>query len=297
MISDLDNQRFIMNAILNLNGNFRMEYISNISGLQEELSKQQAKIVEQNTLIEQQYKLLSQSNENLKNFAHIAAHDIKSPARAINSFAQILNHKLETSSKTKPLIYYSQIIQKASANLINLVSSILMYAESDSKQLEMSVIELTDVMDTVKFNLGEVINSKNAKIIDFTDSTYVLGHKEQLIQLFQNLISNALKYQNKSSEPIIKIECKKYNSKVAISISDNGIGIEEKNLYKIFEPFIRLHPSSTYTGTGLGLSTCLRVIENHGSQICIESELSKGTTITFALSNSSVEGSSETGCE
>lgn len=286
-IHHLDNQRYLMNLILKLNANYQLKNIENISSLHAELALQQQKIVDQNKLIEQQQKSLIESNESLRTFAYIAAHDIKSPARVIYSFAQLLNDKLQLNPSAKPFINYTKIIQQASNNLIKLVSSILVYADSDSKEMELTAVDLSKVLDTVKFNLGETIKASKAEINFIPTSHDVLGHKEQLIQLFQNIISNGIKYQDGSKSPIINVQGKSVKSKVVISINDNGIGIQDKDLYRIFEPFQRLHASSKYSGSGLGLSTCLRVIDNHKSHICIESYPSKGTTFTFALAKSS----------
>lgn len=282
-IKNLDIQRKLLDLILDLDENYQLQRMTSIHGLQLKLAKLQEKILGQNKTIEQQQISLLKSNENLKAFAYIAAHDIKSPARVINSFAQLMNDKLQSSSDIKIAINYSKIIQKASSNLIDLVSSILYYAEADSSKLQMSPVNLTEVIETVEFNLGGVIRSSNATILNQVNSVQVIGHKEQLIQLFQNLISNGIKYQDDFTEPVIKIDKSMHKSKVAISISDNGIGILDQHLDKIFVPFKRLHSSVKYDGTGLGLSTCLKIIENHHSHICVESQAEVGTTFTFAL--------------
>lgn len=286
-MKDLDNQRSILNMITALDNSYHLDQIQKNSNLQLELARHQKQMIEQKKIAEQQNVSLLQSNENLKTFAHTAAHDIKSPARVIYSFSQLMNDKLQNSSDITDVINYTKIIQTASKNLLELISSILNYAESESTELEISLVDLKDILNTVRFNLSETIQTSGAQIVDLVGSNYVHGHKEQLIQLFQNLIGNGLKFQDGSKPPKIKIEYKSFKSKIAISISDNGIGIQDKNLYKIFNPFRRLNSSSKFDGTGLGLSTCLNVLKNHGSHICVVSDSSGGTTFTFSLTKAS----------
>lgn len=286
-IKDLDYQRHLISMIINMNANFQVLPNSNTYSLHLELARLHKKTIQQSKSLTLQQISLQKTNDNLRAFAYIAAHDIKAPARAIHSFAQLIQSKIKPSDHSESVAKYSDIIKVASKNLINLVSSILSYSETDAKEFDMKTVNLNTIIDIVKINLSDLIKSKNAIITIFNNPVYVQGQQEQLIQLFQNLIGNALKFQDGSATPEVHIECEELKSKYVISIIDNGIGIDKQNLYKIFKPFQRLHSSPDYVGSGLGLSTCLKVIENHDSHICIESDKSKGTTFRFTLPKSS----------
>lgn len=282
-MKELDYQRKLINLIVNMDADFQVENQLKVVDLEIQLSKLQTKTMQQNIRLKRQHESLKETNENLKTFAYIAAHDIKAPARAIYSFAQLIQAKLKPSEHTETVTKYSDIIKSASKNLINLVSSILSYSETESKEFEMKTINLNKIIDIVKINLSELIETKNGTITCFDDPIYVDGQKVQLVQLFQNLIGNALKFQDGSKTPEVIIDYQELKDKYVISVTDNGIGIDQQNLYKIFEPFQRLHSTPEYIGSGLGLSTCLKVIENHKSHICIESNKSEGTRFSFTL--------------
>ena len=144
-------------------------------------------------------------------------------------------------------------------------------------------LSLNQVLQMVMLNLTDTINSSNAKVLLPKSDFFINGRKMQIMQLFQNLIGNGLKYQNGRELPCVTIEAKEVGDKIRIAVIDNGIGILQENLKKIFEPFKRLHNAAEYSGSGIGLATCKKIIEKIGSEFSVNSEVGKGSTFTFDL--------------
>lgn len=143
---------------------------------------------------------------------------------------------------------------------------------------------MKSILDIVKNNLTERIKKASAELKVPEDDFYFYGKRMQLVQLFQNLIGNAIKYQNGKDLPRVVIKAEESERKIRISIIDNGIGISSENLEKIFEPFKRLHANAEYKGSGIGLATCKKIVENFDSELHVTSEPGKGSCFRFSLS-------------
>lgn len=235
-------------------------------------------------------KQLEQSNKSLQQFASVASHDLKEPLRKISMFADMVmdaeKDNLSSSSIDKLVR-----MQTSSRSMMRMIQDILSFSMLEEKQ-QKEFAGLQDIVEDVVDLLDESIKEKKAQIhFDQLPEAYVIP--SQMRQVFQNLISNALKFSKKDVPPIIiitsrwtsqPVEGLKPASKyLEISICDNGIGIEEEYLQMIFDLFKRLHAKAEYEGSGLGLSIAKRIIDNHGGCITATSAPGEGTCFKITL--------------
>lgn len=226
---------------------------------------------------------LNETNNDLEQFIHVISHDIKEPIRKIVTYAsdliEVPNEPIE--SKKDNL----KIIKNSALRLNSLVDDLVKYSMTTTKNIEQE-IDLNEVLTDVVDDLEIIINERSAKI-NFRDLPKIQGSLVQMRQLFSNLISNSLKYRKVKVKPIITITAtvassvdtnfpKKVFNK--LSVEDNGIGMNEENIKKIFTIFQRLHTPEQYSGNGIGLAICKRIMENHMGRIEVESKLNEGST-------------------
>ncbi len=223
---------------------------------------------------------LSQSNKELKRFAYIASHDLQEPLRTIDAYCKLLGQQIGPKMNNAAKESFTEITAsvKRSRGLIN---DLLSYSRLSIKAKELEKTSLDLVVDHVKHNLASSIK-ENSVVIKSSPLPEVLGDFPQLTQLFQNLISNAIKF-NRETPPEIVINTKEQGEFWAISVADNGIGIDLKYQQLIFDIFQRLHNQDEYEGTGIGLAICKKVIDRHGGTISVDSQPGKGSTFTFTL--------------
>lgn len=245
------------------------------------LNEEVIKINEINT---RQNKLLEEVNENLSNFAHVAAHDLKAPLRTITSFTGILSRKYreKMTPKDKEL---QDLITSGCADLSNIIDNLLEFSKvSKGEQLTFQVVDLNELIDKSINLLQQNIEESGTTIYVHEDLPKVKGVRELLQNLFLNLLSNAIKFRKPDHAPTIHINYEiQENELVEISIKDDGIGIEEEYLQEIFQLFRKLNDSSTYEGSGIGLATSKKIIEKHGGRIGVESEYGKGAEFKFTI--------------
>ncbi|MFN0274698.1 MAG: ATP-binding protein [Chitinophagales bacterium] len=245
-----------------------------------EKKDKEAKLLRQkNEEIETYATQLEVSNNQLKQFAHIASHDLKEPLRMVSSYAKLLERsiskKLDENEKE-----YLQFMVQGTITMQNLVNDLLTLSHINYVSDTLPV-NLNKVMHLTLTNLDSSIKEKNAKIT-FKNLPIVNGEETQMLQLFQNLISNAIKY-NENKTPTVKISCTKKKSFFEFTISDNGIGIGEEYREKVFQIFQRLHTRNEYSGTGIGLTICKKIIDQFGGKIWIESNNNGGSNFIFTL--------------
>lgn len=236
-------------------------------------------------------KVLENSNQDLMQFASVASHDLKEPLRKIETFGNLLQHKLQDRFEKEELHYLDKIIN-ASQRMKSLIDDILLFAKMTGTNLRMEEVDLNTVIQRVSDDLEIPIREKNAQLI-VGDLPAVRAVKIQMHQLFQNLLSNALKFNDKD-KPVIAIEsvaisktlAQKLNISVkdftAVRVKDNGIGFQDQYNEKIFGLFQRLH-GSKFEGTGIGLAIGRKIIENHNGFITVESKPGKGTEFTVVF--------------
>lgn len=252
-----------------------------ISLATKELKDKNKLISKQNETLEDNLRQREHIIERLKKFASVLSHDIKEPARTIYSFSQILDGKLSKKIEGKE-IDFLEIIVSSSKRLTKMIDTLYKYSNETLIYLDaFTKVDLLKVVKSVEVDLKLKIQEKNAKLI--YDGLAIIDGQEVLIyQLFQNLISNALKYSKKDVHPIIRITTQITNNEVLISIEDNGIGIDEKAHNEIFELFKRV-VNSTDTGHGIGLATCKEIVDIHSGKIWLESKVGVGSTFFIRL--------------
>ncbi len=227
---------------------------------------------------------LKRSNEELSQFAHIAAHDLQSPLRGIISFAQLLERNARDRLSPVEREFLSHILGSA-LTMQELVEALLRFAQVGQGEIEDKPVEMDTVLDAALQSLQVQIDEVGAKITRGV-LPLVRGDSVQLVQLLQNLLANALKYRRPEERPDIVITAVTEREHSTFAVEDNGEGIAADYLESIFEPLKRLHGAEV-PGTGLGLSTCQRIVNGHGGRIWVESQPGIGSTFYFTLPNAS----------
>lgn len=230
---------------------------------------------------------LKRSNHDLQQFAYVASHDLKTPLRSISGFIQLLERKYAHSFEEGAQSLINRT-RDATRRLEQLTDDLLAYARVNSDMTPFVVVDLNDVSTEVTHLLDAVITETGARVT-VASLPSVRGARTQLVQLLLNLISNALKYC-KNRSPVIRISAVRQGSDWAVSVEDNGIGIEEKHYERIFEVFKRLHGQNEYAGTGIGLAVCRRVVHHHGGKIWVSSVAGQGSTFYFTIPTIHQEG-------
>ncbi|NVJ59521.1 MAG: PAS domain S-box protein [Gammaproteobacteria bacterium] len=228
--------------------------------------------------LERQNRALERSNKELESFAFIASHDLKEPLRKIISFGQLIKEEVEAKLEPDTKDYLQYMIS-ATVRMQSLLQSLLTYSRVTSRAKPFENVALNQVIKTVLTDLELKIEETEADI-QVVELPEILAEPSQMYQLFQNLISNSLKYRKSDETPRIKIYSEQVNiHQVTVFVEDNGIGFEQKYSEQIFEMFKRLHGRSEYEGTGVGLAICRKIVEHHGGTIMATSSPGEGTVI------------------
>ncbi|MFL0805383.1 MAG: PAS domain-containing protein [Agarilytica sp.] len=228
---------------------------------------------------------LKQSNNDLERFAHVASHDLQEPLRVISSYVQLINKRYNDKLGDGAKEFFGFIVDGCK-RMQQLINDLLDFSRVVQNDLVTSRVDLKDTMKHVERNLAKKMES-SAAIITHKDLPSVIANRSLLERLLQNLINNSLKYQDTSTPPVIEITTKEEDHEWVISVKDNGIGIDEKYFDKIFIIFQRLHTVDEYSGTGVGLAICQRIVHAHGGRVWVESILGEGTTFSFTLPKTS----------
>jgi signal transduction histidine kinase len=233
--------------------------------------------------LKQENKKLKKSNAELEDFAYIASHDLKEPLRKITNFSERLKTKYYDNLDETARLYIDRM-EVASNRMQLLIDDLLRYSRVSRTDIETQVLDMKRVFNTVEDKLETLIVEKGAKIIR-KQLLPIKGNKILIVSLFQNIVNNGIKFQEKGrfAEIIIDSEEVSVSNKkvVRYSIEDNGIGIEQEYLKRIFKIFERLHSKDKYNGTGIGLAIVKRIVEKHNGKIAVQSELNKGTIFTI----------------
>jgi len=252
-----------------------------------ELYAQRKSLLALNKELEERTREITRSNKELEKFAYVASHDMQEPLRTIISFVQLMQDKLKIEKDSEIAVYMDYIVN-AGYRMRDLITGLLEYSRINRTGEEQE--EEVDVNDVMKEVLNNMSNSiKEYKAVITTDVfPTVSGSHLQMVRLLQNLVSNAIKF-NKTGEPRVKISCKKNDRYYQFAVEDNGIGIAENYIGKIFELFQRLHPIGEYEGTGIGLAVCKKIVERQGGKIWVESLAGKGSTFYFTLPDNTTD--------
>lgn len=224
-------------------------------------------------------KQLVDMNQELRQFASVASHDMKEPLRTISSFSDLLERRIPENKETQEFLHF---IKDASKRMTRLLEDLISYARAGQETDQLEDINLNNIIILVKNNLHNLIQANQATI-EFDHLPIIRGHQTPFIQLFQNLISNGIKYHKDNVAPKITIDCQLLHNGWEISISDNGIGMGEEYLHRIFEPFTRLHTREKFEGSGIGLAVCKKITDRYQGKIWAKSTLGVGTTFYLQL--------------
>jgi signal transduction histidine kinase len=230
--------------------------------------------------LEKRAKELSRSNKELEQFAYVASHDLKEPLRMVSSYLSLLEKRYKGDLDEEAREYIGYAIDGAQ-RMNDLMDGLLMYSRIDRSPNPFEPVDLEEVLQIATTNL-EVSIMDSGTVLTHGDLPQVMGDRRQLIQLFQNLISNALKFQN-GNVPEVHISSQTVGKDWRISIRDNGIGIAPEHTERIFQMFRRLHTRDEYPGNGMGLAISKKIVERHGGRIWFDSEPSKGATFSFTI--------------
>lgn len=223
---------------------------------------------------------LERSNESLENFAYIVSHDLKQPLTTIIGYINLLKEINSGNIDVEPQVAMKEI-NKGSKYMNQMIDDLLIYSRVGRTDDHQEIINIKEVIEKIQENLYFLIEKANASII-YGELPLVKAFPTQMMQLFQNLIENAIKFRG-DSDPIIEIRCEKLEHEWCFSVKDNGIGIKEEDFGKIFKIFRRSSSGEEVTGTGIGLSICKKIIETQGGEIWVESEEGKGSSFFFTL--------------
>jgi PAS domain S-box-containing protein len=223
---------------------------------------------------------LRRSNIDLQHFAYVTSHDLKEPLRNITSFVGLLEKRYKDSLDEKAHEYMNYIVYGAK-RMRQLIDDLLEYSRVTGKDISLQPIDSRSALTEAIANLQTAIKKSEA-VITYDKLPTVVADATQLCSLFQNLIGNAIKYRGKDL-PQIHISAERKENEWIFSVRDNGIGIDPEFQERIFIIFQRLHARDEYSGTGIGLAVCKKIVERHGGQIWFESEVGKGSTFFFTL--------------
>ncbi len=235
---------------------------------------------------------LNRSNTNLQQFAYIASHDLQEPLRKVQQFGDLLHRQY--AAQLGEGADYLERMQLAASRMSTLIKDLLSFSRISTRRDTTTPVDLNMIVNTVLSDLDLRIQETNA-VFEIDDLPNIKGDRSQLEQLFQNLFSNALKFRRHDVSPVIRVNVNQVEARdlptlirptplanvyQSISISDNGIGFDEKYVDRIFHVFQRLHGKNEFAGTGIGLAICEKVAANHGGGITANSQPGQGATFT-----------------
>jgi signal transduction histidine kinase/CheY-like chemotaxis protein len=224
---------------------------------------------------------LLRANQDLEQFAYSASHDLQEPLRSVRIYSELLAQrfgpKLEGQARD-----FLEFLTAGATRMEMLVRDLLAYTQSGQKEHAAEPAEATEALTSALANLAAAIKTSNARVT-FDPLPAVRIHGTQLQQLFQNLIGNAIKYSRDSVTPEIHVGVAREEDRWVFSVSDNGLGIDPEYKERIFGLFKRLHTGDQYSGTGIGLAICQRIVERAHGRIWVESEIGRGSTFRFTI--------------
>ncbi len=239
-------------------------------------------------------KHLERSNQALQDFAFAASHDLQEPLRKIQTFGDLLLDEFAHLIPEEGRDYLSRM-RNAATRMRTLIDSLLAYSRVNTHREPLSEVDLADALKEALANL-HVSMEETGAAVEAEDLPVIYADRVQMVQLFQNLVGNALKFRSKGTTPRVLIQSRKVRKDAAtgidtyeIRVKDNGIGFDEKYLSRIFTPFQRLHGKSAYKGVGMGLAICNRIVEHHQGRLTAESRPGEGATFIITLPSSQTE--------
>jgi PAS domain S-box-containing protein len=230
--------------------------------------------------IRQTTEKLKQSNAELEQFAYVASHDLQEPLRMVASYVQLLERRYKGKLDSDADEFIGYAVDGAN-RMRSLIDDLLTYSRVGRLGKPFEAINLESTIDIVLQNLGASVADTNA-VVTHDKLPIIEGDSGQMVQLFQNLIGNAIKFHGNES-PLIHVSVKAQGTDYQFGVKDNGIGIDPQYFNRLFKIFQRLHTKQEYPGSGIGLVICKKIVERHGGRIWLESQVGKGSTVYFTL--------------
>lgn len=224
---------------------------------------------------------VSERTKELERFVYVASHDLQEPLRTITNFVGLINEKYSGKLDEDTDVHLKFIVD-ATEKMQNLIKDLLDISRIGRSEV-FSMVNCEEVLKEVKEMMGASISESNA-IITSSNLPVLMGNESELKQLFQNLISNAIKFRKINVQPTIEISAEEQEKEYLFTVKDNGIGISEQYFEKLFIIFQRLHNETEYAGTGIGLATCKKIVALHNGRIWVESKSGVGSTFYFTIS-------------
>jgi light-regulated signal transduction histidine kinase (bacteriophytochrome) len=224
--------------------------------------------------------MLEERNEELDTFNHSVSHDLKTPLRNINSFSKLLEKRYKDQLDGNGLEYLGFIVE-GTAKMNRLIDDLLRYSKIRHTELKLEMLNMSMMVEGIFLEFSQSMDEKPDFIFDNLPN--VKGDKILIKQVWDNLISNAIKYSSKNEQAQIVVGATKSEEEITYYIKDNGVGFDMKLSSRLFELFSRLHSDSEYAGTGVGLSLADRIVKKHNGKIWAESVVEQGSTFYFTL--------------
>lgn len=226
---------------------------------------------------------LERSNRELEHFAYVASHDLQAPLRGVSGFAQLLQQKYENILDAQGREFLSFITDSAT-QMRNLIEALLTLSRVGSSGIKLEEVDLNELVLVVKAWLKAIIDERQV-VVEISDLPTLRADRTMLIQLMQNLVGNAIKYQERIP-PFVRIFAQRGDAEWIIGVEDKGIGIKAEYFRHIFQIFRRLHSNTQYEGSGIGLAVCEKIAHLHGGRIWVESQPGQGSTFYFSIPDS-----------
>ena len=232
-------------------------------------------------LLSEYHDKVARYSKDMEDFAYLAAHDLKAPVRAINSFTKLLDKKHENFWDEKDKKYID-FIHQSSTKMNTLINDLLEFSKTNMDRNNLESFDLKKLVEEIFSSVADK-NGELKPVLICDNLPVVSNSKISFTILFNNLINNALKYQKPNTAAVIEIQHIEHLTHWIFTVKDNGIGIEEEYFEQIFKPFKRLHTNLEYQGTGLGLAACSKIVDHLGGSISVASDINKGSIFTIKI--------------
>jgi signal transduction histidine kinase len=264
-----------------------LEHLGSQLGRVIERTRARDELTRHSQALERQATELERANGELKEFAYVASHDLSEPLRTISSFVQLLADRYRGRLDSDADEFIDFVVD-GTERMRRLIDDLLGYSRLGSRPLELEAVDCTRVLARVQLDLQGIIAESNASI-EIGELPTITADPDQLERLFENLISNAIKFGG-PEPPRVRVVAERDGPDWRFSVIDSGIGIESRHAERIFSVFQRLHAPGGYGGTGIGLSICKRIVERHGGRIWIEQTEGGGSAFRFTIPGSEEDG-------
>lgn len=259
---------------IRINSNFIKKTVQELEATNKKLVESNKELVEVNTK-------LQVKNQQMEEFTYIASHDLQEPLRTIQSLAERIIRRGETDPTSRKML---EFLNQSTQRMSRLVKGIMAHLNI-GKTPERTLVNCNKVITVVLNDLLASITECDA-VFEIDTLPTTSAYETELRQLFQNLIANAIKYRTPNTTPVVKVSVEENDNYYTFCFQDNGIGIEQEYKELIFKIFQRLHNNKTYTGTGIGLANCKKIVELHEGDIWVESTLGQGSSFYFTIKKS-----------